>query len=397
MNLGNAPWRAYRKYQLDGLHGLVESSLDTVLVNVLGYRILYQRVLRERLPQLSRTEMHTKGDCQIYEAYTDKVPIKDEGAIPRPGSPPATYAPGDRFVCTLNDATVLGPVGPAMMPDGQVIAETVGTPRLTDRRIGVALAKALVGAGPHRTSTSLAGRSRPDIQLDTGTVMIPPWNNYYHWTVECLPRIRLIDMYAEDTGTYPDLLVPADRPSWMDETIDRIDYDGRVLGLDANVARINQLVVPSFPDPTPEECRWLRERMGATDAAADSKVGNRIFVSRVDATTRQVANLDIVQSVFDSYNIKTYVLGHLSVAEQIDLFSNAELVIGAHGAGLTNLIYTRGASIIELFGDKKIASFARLATMLGQDYTPIDCEQRGVNLVVDPERLDEAIKRAVET
>jgi hypothetical protein len=393
MNLGNAPWRAYRKYQLDGLRGLVESSTDAALVNVLGYRVLYQRFLRERLPRVTRANLHAEGDCRTHESRTGEVPIKDAEAIPRPGSPPETYVPGDRFVCTLDDANVLGPVGPAVTSDGRVIAETVGTPRLADRRIGVAVAKALVGAGPRHTAAVLAGREpEPDARFETATLMLPPWSNYYHWTIECLPRIRLLDMYAADEGEHPDLLVPADRPSWMDETIERIDYDGRVLAWRGDVAHVDRLVVPSFPDPTPEECRWLRERMGATEAAASGDGGERVYVSRADATIRQVANRDVVEPVLDAHGFETYVLSELGVAEQIDLFANAEAVVAPHGAGLTNLVYAEDTAVIELFGDKKIASFARLATMLDHDYTPLDCEQRGVNLVVDPERLDAAIR-----
>ena len=393
MNLGNVPWRAYRKYRLDGLRGLLSSSVDAFLVNVLGYRVLYQRFLRNRLPRLSREDLRSEGDCRVYEPCTGEVPIKGSGAIRREGSPPETYWPGDRFVCTLPDVNVLGPVGPAVTSDGRIVAETVGTPRLAGRRIGVGVAKALVGASPRRTAAVLAGDGDPDEHFGTATLMFPPWNNYYHWTIECLPRIRLLDMYAADAGDHPDLLVPADRPSWMDETIERVDYGGRVIGWGGDVAHVDRLVVPSFPDPTPEECRWLRERMGGDEAKAEGDGGKRIFVSRADATVRQIENVADLQPILDAHGFETYVLSDLSVAEQIDLFANADVVVAAHGAGLTNLVYADDVTVVELFGDKKIASFARLAEMLDHEYVPVDCDQRGVNLVVDPARLERTLER----
>lgn len=392
MNLGNAPWRAYRKYQLDGLQGLLKSSVDTTLVNVLGYRILYQRFLRERIARLSREDLQAEDDYRTYEPCTGDIPIKGKEAISSKFSPQATYCPGDRFVCTLSDINVLGPVGPAVTMEGRVVAETVGTSRLADRRIGVAISKALVGAGPQRTAAVLSGNTaKVDAQFQTSTLLFPPWNNYYHWTIECLPRIRLLDMYAADRGEYPDLIVPEDRPSWMDETIDRIDYGGRVVGWSGDIARVERLVVPSFPDPTPEECRWLRNRMGGDDAAAEGDGGERVFVSRADATIRQVKNREEIQSVLDDFGFETYILSELTVAEQIDLFANAEIVVAPHGAGLTNLVYAKDVAVVELFGDKKIASFARLAEMLDHEYAFLDCEQQGVNLVVDPERLEATI------
>lgn len=392
MDLRNVPWRAYEKYKLSGIGGLLDAALETFLLDVLWYRGAYQRYLRPRLPRLTRSDLRAEGDCDTYEACTGEVPIKNTGALRIDGSEPEAYWPGDRFVCTIDDVTVLGPVGPAVTPNGRPVAETVGTPRLAGRRIGVAVGKALVEGSPRLAAGSLAGRPLPDARVDTAALALPTWNNYYHWTIECLPRVRLLDMYAERTGERPDLLVPADRSSWMDETLERLDYDGRVVPLDCDLAHVNRLVVPSFPDPTPEECQWLRERMGA-DSDGDS--GNRIYVSRADATIRNVENIDDIERVLDEHGIETYVLSELSVAEQITLFANAELVVAPHGAGLANLVYAHETSVIELFGDEITGSFARLAEMLDHEYTFLDCEQRGVNLVVDPECLNAAIERFV--
>ena len=120
--------------------------------------------------------------------------------------------------------------------------------------------------------------------------------------------------------------------------------------------------------------------------------GSRVFISREDATIRQVTNADAILPVLDEYGFETHVLTELSVAEQIARFSDADIVVAPHGAGLTNLVYADDVAIVELFGQKKLASFARLATMLDQTYTSVGCEQRGVNLVVDPDRLAAAIE-----
>jgi capsular polysaccharide biosynthesis protein len=392
MNLKNAPWRAYRKYRLDGAEACLRSAREALFVNVLGYRGVYQRLLRGRLPRLSREALKSAGSCSTYEACTGEVPTKQAGGLPRRDSAVKTYWPGDRFVCAIEDATVLGPVGPGITNDGQLVEETVAIPRKADRRIGVAIAKALVETGPRQMARVLAGTGESEQRVVTAAIMHPPWNNYYHWTIETLPRIRALERYAEESGEYPDLLVPADRPSWMDETIDRINYRGRVLGWSGPVADVDRLVVPVFPDPTPEECRWLRDRMRSGRDRERSPGGSRVFISREDATIRKVMNAGEILPVLDEYGFETHVLTELSVAEQVGLFANAEIVVAAHGAGLTNLVYADDLTVIELFGDKKIASFARLAEMLDHEYVPVDCDQRGVDLVVDPSALERAIE-----
>ncbi|WP_217642010.1 glycosyltransferase family 61 protein [Halostagnicola kamekurae] len=254
------------------------------------------------------------------------------------------------------------------------------------------MAKALVNSPRHATAT-LNGDETPDIQFEMATILLPPWNNYYHWTIECLPRIRLLEMYAAEEGEYPDLLVPSNRSSWVNEMIDRVDYQGRVVTWNGDVAHIDRLVIPSFPDPTREECQWLRNRMRGDEIAGSNK--KHIYISRTDATARRVDNIDEIQPVLDRYGFETYVLSELSVAEQINLFANAEVVVAPHGAGLANIVYADDVEVIELFGNKKIASFARLAEILDYGYIDLDCEQRGVNLVVDPDRLDTAIQSIV--
>lgn len=400
MNLKNAPWRAYQKYRLDGRHAFLRAAREALLVNVIGYRAVYQRLLQGLLPRMSRGALKSAGEYLVYETCESEVPTKQADGIPCRDSAVETYWPGDRFFCTLDDATVLGPVGPGVTNDGLLVDETVAIPHKADRRVGIAIAKALDENGPRRVSRVLKGTAEPEHRFGTAAIMYPPWNNYYHWTIETLPRIRSLERYAEENGEYPDLLVPVDRPSWMDETIERIDYDGRVLGWSGAVAEIDRLVVPVFPDPTPEECRWLRDRMGidanqkqsADNDRGRSTGGTRVFVSREDATIRRIKNDDSIQPVLDAYGFETHVLSELSVAEQITLFSNTDIVVAPHGAGLTNLVYADDIAVIELFGDKKLASFARLATMLNQTYTHLECEQRGVNLIVDPDQLANAIE-----
>ena len=59
-----------------------------------------------------------------------------------------------------------------------------------------------------------------------------------------------------------------------------------------------------------------------------------------------------------------------TVQSQIDLFSSAKIILGPHGAGLTNMIWAQnGTSVIE-FALKPHANrnFGMLAMMCGHDY-----------------------------
>jgi capsular polysaccharide biosynthesis protein len=99
--------------------------------------------------------------------------------------------------------------------------------------------------------------------------------------------------------------------------------------------------------------------------------------------------MDELQSVFDRWDIEVVVLSELSVSEQIELFSEAELVIGVHGAGFANFIYTYDAHIIELFGMRRLNTYARLCEIMGVAHEHPTCAQYGVHVHVDTTRLEQ--------
>ncbi len=61
---------------------------------------------------------------------------------------------------------------------------------------------------------------------------------------------------------------------------------------------------------------------------------------------------------------------NLSFAAQVCLFSQAEVVAGPHGAGLTNILFApEGCKVLELFQPSYIlASTYKIATCLDQEY-----------------------------
>lgn len=393
MDLTNVPRRAYEKLRKDGVTETLSAGADVLLVDALFYRLCYNGLLHDRLSVISHDDLRER-DCPVREPCDELVRYKGAAGLYDPEmNPDASYRVGDRIVCTFDDATVLGPTGLGIDDRNRIVAETAGAPTLVPRRIGVNIAKSMAANGVGRTLAALRGTADPDVRFGTVAVALPTWTNYYHWTIECLPRIRLLEKYGERTGEYPDLLVPTNRSSWMDETLDQIGYAGRIVSWSDGIASAERLVVPTFPEPTSADCQWLRHRMRSRSESRRGG-GKRIYISRADATLRRVRNVDQVRPILDAYDIETYVLSNLSVVEQVELFAEAELVVSPHGAGLANIVYADDTAVVELFGDKKAASFARLAEMIGHDYTCLNCVERGVDIVVEPSELKRAVEMA---
>ena len=96
----------------------------------------------------------------------------------------------------------------------------------------------------------------------------------------------------------------------------------------------------------------------------------RLFVSRADARKPRLMNEDEVYARIERFGFERVMPGRLPLAEQVGLFSEAQIVAGPHGAGMTNLIFMpEGGAVIGIFG-RNLArgTFPWLAHLSGHTY-----------------------------
>jgi capsular polysaccharide biosynthesis protein len=156
-----------------------------------------------------------------------------------------------------------------------------------------------------------------------------------------LLKIRAIEYYEAQTGNDVKLIIPPDPPSYITESLNLIGYDdSRYIEWNNEPIRVSQLVVPSFPEPTPRAIQWLRERI--LPGIKESNTGSEwVYISRQQADKRRVKNFTQVKQVLTERNIKIVELESLPLAEQISILHNAEGVVGPHGAGMVNMIWPK--------------------------------------------------------
>ena len=94
---------------------------------------------------------------------------------------------------------------------------------------------------------------------------------------------------------------------------------------------------------------FFRERVLPDRPSVRSK---RILISRRTASRgRRVLNMDAVSAALAELGFEEHALEQYSIQQQIELFHDAEIVVGPHGAGLTNMLFApHGTRIVELFG-----------------------------------------------
>ena len=306
-----------------------------------------------------------------------------------------THKLSESYVCELSNIFVCGPPGLAINSDGKVIQDTV-------RNVNKAVGHTINGIGLRQTyqllssdgyRSNLPGRIE---RIPVACSLLPVVTNYYHWTAECLPRLRGLEQYRIETGQKPAILLPADPPSWMIESLQLFGYEsGDWLEVGSEIVFVDRLVVPRFPQPTPSDCEWIHQRAVRSLPEEHRYDGERVYVPRPNATRRRVVNDGEVVDVFTEFGFEPYALEEMSVQEQVKLFYGAEAVAGPHGAGLVNVIYGRTPFILELFGEEKKTTYYRLAETIGSDYAYVTGENHKMDIEVSTERIRQKLQNSL--
>lgn len=116
--------------------------------------------------------------------------------------------------------------------------------------------------------------------------------------------------------------------------------------------RCDELILPSYPSGLgqyhPGALNWLRKTF--LSSTSNSRLAERIFISRSMAKSRRIVNESQIDEVLARHGFRKVFLERLPILEQFSLFSTASQIIAPHGAGLANLVFApEGARVLELF------------------------------------------------
>lgn len=221
-------------------------------------------------------------------------------------------------------------------------------------------------------------------------------SNTFHWIVDCLPRLHSLELATEKPLT---LLMPASATSYQRESLACCLPDGMEVRYMENLGwlQVEEFVFPSyvtlpqFAALPPEYSEALRQLVW-TRLNLSSKVGarRRIYISRRNATHRRVLNETEVTRCLEKWGFESVLLEEMTFQQQVELFYDAEIVVGGHGAGLTNILFSKSVKIIELQGAEVLLHYFFLAQSLSHRYASVVAPPRvgSSHFVVPIEKLE---------
>ncbi len=215
--------------------------------------------------------------------------------------------------------------------------------------------------------------SEPRARVGFGSYLFcgyPGNRNYAHWMVDILPAACA--PFVDQVST---LLWPKPRHEWQERSLALLNERHRSVFLEhmapvrCDKLRISPLgVIDSGHFPHPDRMTLvarLKELVGFDPAAR-----RRLYVSRRDSGARRLLNEDAVIAVMEDLGFDILTLTGMPVERQIRCFAEASCVVGAHGAGLANVMFCPpGAAFCELLMDNYVQwSMRRLASVVPLRY-----------------------------
>ena len=234
------------------------------------------------------------------------------------------------FLATIPSARVLGPDGCVITPDQGILKESVWSGGLFQQ---------------NRIYRSLRLPTPQSLSGSYYTIASPYSSGYYHWIVEVLPRLFAHELVANDC---PRLIVNSPLNRWQLESLELLGFAHQdLVELGTYFVQLEKLYFPPYIGINPYCLQWLRERLLAT--VPPEPTPKRVYITRRLAAKRRLVNENQIESLLHDHGFIIAELETLSIAEQVRLFAQAEIVVGPHGAGLTNMVWApRDCKVMEI-------------------------------------------------
>ena len=296
---------------------------------------------------------------------------------------------GETFLLTLRDAAVISYRDPAKADDFYPALLTADgrSPDLPQLR----------WRPPHAAAMRDAGGAT---RLGRGVWFLERvYHNHSHWLTAHLPKL----LRLRELGRLGEVILPAERT-------DAIDRSLAVLGIDPakhpqyrtgerlEVGELTVIVTDRFRG---DLLRRVPEAFGVGASPAPTR---RVYISRERATRRRLLDEAAVWERLAAAGFEKVFMEDLSFDDQVALMKETAVLVGPHGAGLTNMLFMPGGGGVVEVADLGFPNpnFYATAAACGHRYFLLDAEPVGEgpplerDLAFDVAKLDAALPAVLE-
>jgi len=279
------------------------------------------------------------------------------------------------WVVELEQATVYPPYG-IVAVEGRLVRDTIRTPKML---------KSVFPEGEMERFWEAMGS--PETPILDGT--IPPAyrvpgrsfllgyglaDNYFNWTLRYASRVAQYQAMPDVVQ----LAAPMPRKRYVPETLEFLGVpQHEVIHIEAPMVFDRLVLVSPMAfgryEISPLITETLRDHPRVRELWRRPK--RRMYVPRRGVGMRRVVNAAAVEEALRQLGFEVFDNAEHPVREQVRAFRDAALVVSAHGAGLSNIVYCDpGTPVVEVVPegyDQGVTSYRSLADLFGLPYVQL--------------------------
>jgi len=356
------------KFRKDGARAFFSSAIyysrykfNQLLVAIFSYFLIDTRELISYCEDRNSIWHYSEPESiEIKEPISGKPP--DNKYKKYYDSALGTKTVDPAFVCGLENAKLFGPHALCQLENGRIVLEPVSS----EKKAFHFFKKAIYSAGLQRVITETLITFSPFSRNSSGGTIgylfpkggftLDNYPNYGHWVAENLPQLRAMEYYQEKMDEDVKLLIHQDPPKWMKDSLSCMGYSSEDwIVWSEDCKKFDSIVMPrwyhtrsSGSEVHPSGRKWVRERMINNISNLDSNTAKYIFISREGASRRQIINIEDVKNRLKPLGFQFYQPEKLSMEEEVQVFSQADVIVGPLGANLAGIMFAKNSTIIDI-------------------------------------------------
>jgi len=200
-------------------------------------------------------------------------------------------------------------------------------------------------------SLKLKGRS---------VLLCSAWSNgYFHWILEVMPRILLINKIIDDLTNF-DYFIVRQKNFYTLEFFNKLGInEDKIIDISKTPYIIfEELIVTDsfenyFRNNTQESIPiepWISQLLQSYFPIEEkSQPVKKIYIDRNNSLIRKVINYNEVKKILIRHGFQIFQFEEISLNEKISLMQNAKFIISPAGAGLANIVFCMPKTSVLIF------------------------------------------------
>lgn len=357
----------------------------------------------EFVVEVAPTSAYESYPPTVWEPRSSRYPLVIETWPRGRRDVPAEY------LCCVGRAAVAG-VGCIVTADNRIVTESlhdlIGHPDEIYTNLQSCVARTERGE-MFRVAAPVRHVAEP-----TFLVKKESFHNWGHWAIELLPKVKWLTDFFDDTvrvaiGDYAEAL----RVTVVQSLVACGIAEDRVIYLNGvDVYEFDRLFLSTpvcWDEPqlvAPRVIEFL-QRLGRQHFSLDAP--ERIFVLRAGVSHRIAVNERELIEIGRQFGLVPIDPASLTFTERVRVFSNARLIAGVHGAGLTDLVFSQHHAAVVMLGSEQVPDdfFWNISCIRGDSFhiltgDMVEPDPRGPlwsNYQIDPASFARLLRHLLDT